>query len=698
MQNRWLNLLLALLFLLLIALGWHLFVYAQTPTATSLILLIIKPINILLLVTLFFIIARSAVKIWLNQKRQDVGYRLRTKLVLAILPLTLLPALLIFFLASRFLDDTLLNLFDTNLGNVIRNAEGLRLDYLEDIERLHLGHGPTVAKLENEEQVQGYLDKHGLQAVEFYRDDQLAMRVFSSDFPIAEMYRVEETAQVPLSVAKQIYDDGYVVIRFPFLSNDLSVHFIYTKDTPFTQRFSFIQDTFTYLERSRDTKERVQDINQGILLIATLAVIFAGIWTGMTFAQRYIRAFNKLIHGAERVGMGRFEEPIDLKTGDEIEDVGKAFNSMMQTLAASQADLRNKAEALQNLNDELKGQIEFSQAILNHINAGIVTVSPQGNISAVNPAAKDLFDIEREPIGEPLESLFEDAKYQPLADHWLGHTQSNFKSMFDQLEFADPGGRTSQFVAVAIVALIADGNRFGSLMVLEDLTQLIHAQKLAAWREVAKRIAHEIKNPLTPIQLSVQRIKRKADKGAPDLEKAIFSTYETVMAETEILKNLLSEFSTFANLPQANKEACDFTTLVKNLRNSYRDILEHVEVKAEIAPGNHIAQADQGQMHQVLTNLIQNAAQACGEGDQIILSLNSNNDQLVLKVCDTGPGIPDSEKPKVFVPYYSKSPKGTGLGLAIVKRIIEDHGGSIEVEDCKPKGTAFIIHLPIQSN
>lgn len=696
MQNRWLNLLLTLLFVMLLALGWHLFVYAQTPTATSLILLIIKPINILLLVTLFFIIARNAVKIWLNQRRRETGYRLRTKLVLAILPLTLLPAMLIFFLASRFLDDTLLNLFDTNLERVIRNAEDMRIDYLDDLAQLHLGHGDALSRLDSQAEVETYLTQHNLQAVEIYRNEQLQWRAFADSFPNTEVYRVEETAQFPLTVSQQIYDDGYLVCRFPFQSGDATLHLIYTRDTPFSQRFNFIQDTFRYLERSRDTKERVQDINQGILLIATLAVIFAGIWTGMTFAKRYISAFNLLIQGAQRVGEGRFEEPIELTTGDEIEDVGRAFNSMMDTLATSQADLQNKATALQNLNDELKGQIEFSQAILNHINAGIVTVSPLGVISAINPAAKQLFKLEREPIGEAVASLFEDPRYQSLVEQWQAHIDHDYRASFDQLEFPDPGDRASQYVAVAIVALIADGTRFGSLIVLEDLTQLINAQKLAAWREVAKRIAHEIKNPLTPIQLSVQRIKRKAEKGAPDLHKAIFSTYETVMSETAILKNLLNEFSTFANLPQASKEKCDLHNLIDSVANTYQDVYEHLQIRTHTAEAPLFAHVDANQIRQVLTNLVQNAAQACAAGDKITLDVAQDEQWIELSVCDTGSGIADSEKPKVFVPYYSKSPKGTGLGLAIVKRIIEDHGGQISVRDNQPKGTCFVIQLPQQ--
>jgi two-component system nitrogen regulation sensor histidine kinase NtrY len=223
------------------------------------------------------------------------------------------------------------------------------------------------------------------------------------------------------------------------------------------------------------------------------------------------------------------------------------------------------------------------------------------------------------------------------------------------------------------------------------------AQKLAAWREVAKRVAHEIKNPLTPIQLSIQRIYRKSKRGAADLNDAIASAHDTIMGETHLLKNLVDEFSTFAKMPAPVKTRLDVTDLIKNVVESYAKVYSDREIQADFPAENVHLQADPSQIRQVLSNLINNAAQATQEGDAIRVRLIPQPETLVLEVSDEGTGIPDVEKAKVFLPYYSKSPKGTGLGLAIVKRIVNDHGGTIVVLDNHPKGTCFRLEFPTKN-
>lgn len=252
-------------------------------------------------------------------------------------------------------------------------------------------------------------------------------------------------------------------------------------------------------------------------------------------------------------------------------------------------------------------------------------------------------------------------------------------------------------LAASIVPLIEDHVRFGSLLVLEDLTPLLSAQKLAAWREVAKRIAHEIKNPLTPIQLSIQRVQRKAQNQAADLMEAIASAHETIMGETQLLKNLVDEFSTFAKLPRPVKAPTDLNELVRNVCETYSKVYENREFQMEVPDQKTVLHCDRSQMRQVLSNLINNAAQATGDGEHIIVRLSASPAKIWLEVADKGRGIPPEERNKIFLPYYSKSPKGTGLGLAIVARIVRDHGGDIEVLEEAPKGTCFKMTFPVST-
>lgn len=686
-----------MLVVMIAGLFWHLFVYAKTTAATSLILNILKPLNILLFTVLFYIISRSIIKLYLGQKRKTPGFRLRTKLVLAILPITLVPALIIFFLSTRFLDRLLVSFGpEANITEMALNAEALNEDYLKEIGKFYAPHmEPLFQQIQNNQsQTQAYLDRYQIDGAEFYRNGRLETRVLNTQFPMDKLPRLEETAVLFQIPGPRRYDDGFLISRYDFPSDQALLRLIYIQQTPFTERFYYIRDTAQFLNHTKRKSVKVREINYGILLITTLAVIFGGIWTGLAFARPFIRAFQALITGASRVSSGDLSTQIQLKTGDEMEDVVEAFNAMTVRLKDSREQLERHTQDLESVNTALSSQIQYNQTILQQIKAGVVSTDLHGTIHTLNPAAKDMLDLKDSALGTPLERWLVDAFRQPLLDLWESHRQKNFDDRFAQVDMLDSNSKRELVLAVSIVPLMKDQKRFGSLLVMEDLTPLLAAQKVAAWREVAKRVAHEIKNPLTPIQLSIQRVRRKVQKQAPDLEKAIDSAYETIMGETHLLKNLVDEFSTFAKMPAPNKQVFDLAELTQAIYDSYATVHSNRCVELELPQGSCSFYGDPSQFRQVLGNLINNAAQATQEGDRIEVKLANQGEMLRLEVSDTGRGIPEGEKAKVFLPYYSKSPKGTGLGLAIVRRIVEDHGGEIRVRDNLPKGSCFQIDLP----
>ncbi|CAM2070106.1 Histidine kinase [Sulfidibacter corallicola] len=716
MDRRWLNLLFTFLLLMIAVLFWHLFVYAKTTAAASLIINILKPLNILLFLVLFFVISRNLVKLYLGRKSRTTGFRLRTKLILSILPLTLAPGLIIFFLATRFLDDILVNLvIDTNVGKIINNSEALSREYLAEIQKLHLKHGPKILQLHREggeRDIRTYLDDFSLQGAELYRDGSLESRVFASDFPPDLQIRAEETAgpdrffdiehiDAGLDENEQrqepaLYRDGLLITRFRHVEGNRAVHLVYSKQTPFTARFLYIRDSYAFLRHSQKETDEVRGLNNSILLVTTMVVIFLGIWIGMAFSKNFMSAFNVLISAAEKVSSGNLDTQITLQTGDELDNVAGAFNSMTRTLKRNREELQQKTTDLEAINAELHGHIQYSQTILEKSSAGLMSTDEHGKVQTFNPAACDILDVAQLVEGTLLSEVLDDKRHRALLDRWHEHQNKAFATVTAQLEIPDRHHLKHNTVSVTIVALKNEKTRYGSLLVLEDLTQLVNAQKVAAWREVAKRIAHEIKNPLTPIQLSIQRIQRKAEQDKPDLKKAIASAYETIMSETNLLKDLVNEFSTFAKLPSPVKKDTRLEELIRSVCETYDPVYPDLNVVPDL-PGDGPVEmrCDAAQIRQVLNNLIQNAAQASREPGDIRVCLRRNGRTVTLSVIDQGVGVPAHDKDKLFIPYFSKSPKGTGLGLAIVKRIVEDHDGSIRIEDNQPRGTRMIIDLPV---
>ncbi len=696
MKNRWLNLLFALTCVLVASLSYHLFAIAKTTAVASLIINILKPLNILLFMILLFVVSRNLFKLYLERRRQKTGFRLRTKLVLALLPITLAPSIILFVISTRFVDDVLLELVsDTSEARIIANSEQMRLDYLTAIEALYTRHASAIMEVFREsapKDLVAYLDAYGLQGVEIYQNGALVQRALATGFPSGRIFRLDQSASPDQPAEPLMFDDGFLVARFIVPTGANALHFIYTADTPFTERFRYVRDSFSYLKHTQKKTEKLKGLNQGILLVVTLSVIFGGIWIGLAFARSFLGGFALLIDGAQKVSQGQFDTRVDLKTGDEMEGVALAFNSMTATLKENQTELKQKARDLQTVNAELSDQIQYGQTILRQVNAGILSVDMDGRVRTFNPALARILELDLS-LDAPLAEALDVTRHCALQDQWRVFKAKGYKGLSQQIELLGPDGQ-SIYAACTMVPLVKEDEPFGSLIVLEDLTKLLNAQKLAAWQEVAKRVAHEIKNPLTPIQLSIQRVRRKIEKSAPDLDQAVISAYETIMSETDLLKNLVDEFSTFAKLPSPNKATVDLKALARAVCEAYQPMYRDLRIEADLPQDPCPASCDASQMRQVLSNLVSNAARASEPGGRVTVGVRRRGDAVELSVADEGRGVPESEREKVFMPYYSKSPKGTGLGLAIVKRIVEDHDGSVRVGDQNGKGAVFTVSFP----
>ncbi len=480
MKNRWLNLLFALLSILILVLSWHLFLFAKTTAAASLIINLLKPLNILLFLTLFYILVRQLFQLFVGKHRRKKGFRLQTKLVLGILPLTLVPSLFLFFLSTRFLDDILLELvIDPNRAQIIENSQGMSQEYMEDIRALNLKHGPELLEIcrsANRVAVLEYLEQYGLQGVTYYREEQLVEHFLGSSFPQKVGEHLSGSATVHPGPEPIIFEDGFLVARFPYLEGTEVVQLLYAQESPFTEHFLYLQDSYVFLKYTQRKTERVKGLNQGILLIATLGIIFGGVWTALAFAKQFLSAFNALIQGAHQVAAGNLETRVEVKTGDEIEDVVLAFNSMIETMKANLKELERKALDLQFVNEELSGQIDYSNTVIHQIGNGLLSTDQDGRIQTFNPAVLSILELTAPESGQLLGSWLDPERHQTLCRLWDGFRQNNLE-LSQQLELGSSNEGENHYVSCNLVPLSKDDELAGTLVVLDDLTELFNAQK-----------------------------------------------------------------------------------------------------------------------------------------------------------------------------------------------------------------------------
>ncbi|MCB1041882.1 MAG: HAMP domain-containing protein [Acidobacteria bacterium] len=695
MSRRWQTFLFTLLLAITVALVYQVVAVAKATVAVSLILNLLTLLNLLLILVLFVVLSRNLVRLYLERKHQKSGIRLKSKLVLALMPLTLFPAVLMFILASRLPEKFLSGLsIDANIATLIENSEQLSRSYMEDVAQFHRALTPQLDRLwPDESGIQAMLNVHRVLGVQISTQNQ-SVWVWSTNADERIRRRVNDLPSLPnRELTLDVFDDGLAFWRIPDSGDQTALTYLYVKDTGYTERLSFVTESYAALDLLRAKRQSISGLYQSTLLILTLSIIFGGIWLGLRFARTFLGAIGSLAMAAEDVRQGNLETTIDLQTGDEIDQVVAAFNSMTQTLKTNQAELNSRADALKQVNEQLQAQIDYTETLVREVSTGILSLDAAHLVKTINPAAAALLQVDAEKsVNGSVHELLRLKGHEALKQQWQTYLQRGLQPTSAQIELGDDA-ESRMSIHVTMVPLKDGDTGQGHIIVLEDLTTLVNAQKLAAWREVARRVAHEIKNPLTPIQLSAQRIARKASQGADDLGEAVHSAHETIMAEIAILKNLVNDFSTYARLPAPTKERFDLKALMINVRETYESVYPQLNIETVLPDVPCQYFGDSGQIRQVFTNLIHNAAQVTPSGGSLILSLEAQANSFVVAVTDSGPGIPPGDREKIFIPYYSKSAKGTGLGLAIVKRIVEDHGGTIDVVD-SDVGARFVVALP----
>jgi two-component system nitrogen regulation sensor histidine kinase NtrY len=416
---------------------------------------------------------------------------------------------------------------------------------------------------------------------------------------------------------------------------------------------------------------------------------------GLYLAKRITRPVQLLSEAAKEIAAGHYDQRIEHEGHDEFGSMIEAFNAMAAEISQQRKRLERAGIDLERKHEEGEGRRRYIEAILERIATGVVSIDRAGRIGTMNPSALRLLELGGDVVGASAVDVFARPDLTPINDVLDQAARAKMDSFAQEVALVRDG-RERHVVAAATRVAGTDGSFDGTVLVVDDVTPLIRAQKVAAWREVARRLAHEIKNPLTPIQLSAERMKRKlTDIDAP-LKDLVQECTSTIIGEVESLKGLVDEFSQFARMPAPRAVPTDLHAFLNETLALYDGLFASVEFQRHYDPAVTQVRVDPEQIKRVMINLIDNAIEAMGrQGTVVIETARDVSNSLVrIVVADTGQGIPAAERDKLFLPYYSTKGRGSGLGLAIVRRIVAEHGGSIDVTDNVPTGTRFMIELP----
>jgi two-component system nitrogen regulation sensor histidine kinase NtrY len=373
----------------------------------------------------------------------------------------------------------------------------------------------------------------------------------------------------------------------------------------------------------------------------------------------------------------------------------EAFNAMATELASSRRRLERATVTLEQKHQEVERRRRYIETILERIGTGVISIDAAGRLGTLNSAALGMLAVDPGVVGQPAVEVFAREDLRPVAEVLDAAARSREDAVAQELTLVRDGREVT--LAAAATRLHGGEGFEGTVLVLDDVTPLIRAQKVAAWREVARRLAHEIKNPLTPIQLSAERMRRRIDEAGPAVRDLMDECTRTIIGEVDALKGLVDEFSQFARMPAPRAALSDLHLLLDDTVALYDGLFAEVRFERRYAGDLPKVRLDPEQMRRVVINLVDNAIEAMDRRGTIVIETGCEPGHRVCRiaVADDGPGIPETERDKLFLPYYSTKGRGSGLGLAIVRRIVAEHGGSIEVRDNVPKGTRFTIELPV---
>jgi two-component system, NtrC family, nitrogen regulation sensor histidine kinase NtrY len=670
------------------------------PIEENKLIVIILNINLLLILLLLFLVTRTLVKTYIEKKRGIWGSGLKTKLTLTFLIVSIIPSFTLFILATGFFHISMDKWFSQKIEDTLDSALELSQYYYDNMfqqfEKKGKSLAATIGKqklLADEERLNKTLTNNvKSKNIKYYSihdfygkviksnldgeiDEKLSDKAnsYTKDGPIRDIIPLKEGELI--MIGTKINDEYGNFQAMLFIGSTIKIHGTY--------RIKEITSTQKEFKESRALKKLLKYSFYIPLSIITILTIFLSVWVGIKMATEITTPIEKMKEGAAIIAKGKFDFNLEDRGKDEIGTLVGAFNSMARELKIAK--------------DEVEAKKKYMEVILDNVATGIISTDKTGGIQLINNAAQDILGIEKETfIGAPFRQIF--------PDEFKKHMKSFLR------EARDVGGGSItkdmrlnlqndiKYIRASLTTLKDETNKTkGFIITFDDVTYVVRAEKLATWREVAKKLTHEIKNPLTPIVLSAERIRRRLLSNFKGDDKEILDeTTSIIIKSVEDIKGIVNELTKLTHISQA-KALEDINAVVEETVSLYRNLYHNIGFKLNQTkiPKSRV---DQDGIKRAIINLISNSAKAIGDRPgtiAITTKYDENKGMAILEVADNGSGIPEEDKKRIFDPYFTTDKHGMGLGLAIVHSIILEHHGRIRVENNTPEGSRFIIELPI---
>ncbi|MBI5681828.1 MAG: HAMP domain-containing protein [Deltaproteobacteria bacterium] len=702
----------------------------RLPFANNILIFSLINIQIIFLILLVFLVMRNFVKLAFERRSKVMGSKLSTKLIAAFLFLSIVPTLLLFFIAIGFINKSIESWFGIAIENSLHGSLEIAQGYYNNTSEqavyfarqigVKMNNGLSVTSAEWSDETMATLREYieqkraenNISAVDVYSSSgerliySIASSINTTLLPDIEKNLLMDVLNGRQTSFVQTLDTGDIIrgIVPVYLNNSNNVigavAVTFYMPNHVLSRIKDISSTFESYKQLKVLKQPVKAIYFTTLLIVTLVIVVLSMWIGYYLAKQITIPIQKLAEATNAVAVGNLNYKIDVESRDEIGLLVKSFNKMIEDLNISQSKVEEANLDLKKTNIELEQRRKYMEIVLGNVAAGVISIDKSGRISTINKAAQDLLAINTaNVIGKNYKEVLRSKDEEILKDMIRQMNDLGTGTIERQIKI-DLNDKTLIVLVNLTMLKDDDGKYIGMVAVFDDLSQILKTQRMTAWKEVAQRIAHEIKNPLTPIQLSAQRLRKKyGDRFAGD-GRIFDECTGTIIHQVEELKTLVNEFSNFARMPAANPTSNNINQIVSEAAALYRTGNKHIEFREIISENIPVMEIDRDQMKRALINIMDNAVAAIeGEGT---ISVETKIDRLFkmvrIEVADTGCGIPAEDKAKLFEPYFSTKKTGTGLGLAIVNNIIADHNGFIRVKDNIPKGTRFIIELPVKND
>ena len=695
---------------------------ANAPLGSNIAIFGVINLVILLVILLVYLVCRNIVKLFIESRSNPLATRLRTKLVLSFVGLSLVPTMLLFFAAAGFINNTVHNWFNTQVETSLSESLEVAQTYYKNYASNSLYYGRQISnfiktqKLLNQENLPQLKElirqkqkEYNLGVVEVYSSQREELvQASNPDVPKGEFTNPDsEDIKKGLSgneltrisqAGKADLIRGIVPIYSNWNQKDVVGVVVVNYYVPYSLVNKMKEITESYHE-FRQLKILKNPIRAGYIItlfLITVVIVFFAYWMGVYLANSMTRPVQELVEATRAVADGNLDVHIESYSTDEIGMLVQSFNRMTDDLRSKQSALNASHEELSRINQEIEQRQRYMEIVLRNVAAGVISVDREGFVTTINTSAERLLNINTGSVlGKNFREILHDTHLDIVKESMKDLVLSRHDTINRQVTLDVKGARLTLHLHLTLLRDEA-GEFMGTVLVLDDLTQVMKAQRMAAWREVARRIAHEIKNPLTPIQLSAQRLRKRYLSRFEDDEKVFDECTAMIITSVDEMKTLVNEFSNFARMPAIQPEPNDLNEIIRDTLTLYQEAHRGVVFTFNPDPILPMLAIDRNQIKRVVINLLENAVAAMEEIGVIEITSHFDPELKManFQVSDNGPGIPSHDKLRLFEPYFSTKKTGTGLGLAIVNSVISDHNGFVRVRDNLPRGSCFIVELP----